>query len=224
MTISESSPGPLEPSDPVDLAAPDTTPDAVNDERIRQLARRQKRMLYVSMSATLLLGLTTTASYIRGRMLEATPAAPAVARARIAEAPRKANPAPPPAPVAEKKSPLAEPEPPKTAPPPAAPVKTATPAQSPVAQPAPLAAIHPILNLIDPRQGEVYLQLAALDRQRSENYLGYLEQNQLHARMAPGPSADLFRIVLGPFPDEAEMLRVKARLDRDSIVNIVRKY
>ena len=206
MTMSEPSPNPLESSNEEALA----TPNAGSEERMQQLARRQKRMLYVSMSATLLLGLTTTASYIRGRMVEATPTAPSVTRPRIATTAKAVNPAPPAVAVAAKRSPLAGPEPPSAA---ALPM-----------QPKAAVVTTATLKLIDPRAGELYLQLAALDLQRSQNYVGYLDQAQLHARIAPGPSKDLYRVVLGPFPNELEMLRTKARLDQDHIECIIRLY
>ena len=121
------------------------------------------------------------------------------------------NPAPPDVAVEAKRSPLAA---------------SAAPSVGGSAMPQPkLAAVTtPTLTLIDPRAGELYLQLAALDLQRSQNYVGYLEQTQLHARIAPGPSKDLYRVVLGPFPNEPEMLRTKARLDQDHIECIIRLY
>jgi cell division septation protein DedD len=78
--------------------------------------------------------------------------------------------------------------------------------------------------LITPRPGETYLQLAALVPRTVLRYLDELRADDLEPCVAPGPTPELLRVLVGPFPDKDSLTKAKAKLDAQKIVWLVRSY
>lgn len=100
---------------------------------------------------------------------------------------------------------------------------TAQPAPEPV-RAAPAAAAPAA-----PAPGETYLQVVAVKRAEAEVVADLLRQKGFHAIVAPVvvdgvAAADLFRALVGPLKDAAEVARTKAQLEEAGFKPIVRKY
>jgi len=80
------------------------------------------------------------------------------------------------------------------------------------------------LTLITPRAGEIYLQLAALVPHTVLRYLDELHAQDLEPCVAPGPTPELLRVLVGPFPDKESLAKAKAKLDAEKMAWIVRAY
>ncbi|HTR37200.1 MAG TPA: SPOR domain-containing protein [Bryobacteraceae bacterium] len=189
--------------------------------------------------ATLGVGLLIAVVYLGGRIVTAkahtAPRAPVVAQ--------KVTPATPPAPVVQaqaqiqakldppsppviesKPSPLTYPQPVQqhdAKPPVTEPAKA-------VAEPKPAqsAASEDLADLptITPQAGERYVQIGALIPKAAHRYLGQLHLAQLKPQIAPGPTPDLVRVVVGPFDDRDVLAAVQAQLDAQGIPNFIRRY
>ncbi len=79
-------------------------------------------------------------------------------------------------------------------------------------------------QLVDPKQGEVYLQLAALGPTATDRYLPRLAEAGIHALVAPGPEASVYRILLGPFADRTALELQQRMLEMQGIEPFARKY
>jgi cell division protein FtsN len=110
--------------------------------------------------------------------------------------------------------PQATPPPPEVAMPP-------KPAPKPLAAAASAAANFTVVN---PVPGEQYLQVAAVSPHMVLIYVDTLKQTNLEAVVAPGPTPDLLRILVGPFSDHDAMLKVKDLLLASGRSPIVRSY
>jgi len=156
-----------------------------------------------------------------------TPAAPAAPPAPVvqAQAQIQAKLDPPSPPVIESKpSPLTYTQPVQqheAKPPVTEPVKA-------VAEPKPAqsAASEDLADLptITPQAGERYVQIGALIPKAAHRYLGQLHLAQLKPHIAPGPTPDLVRVVVGPFDDRDVLAAVQAQLDAQRIPNFIRRY
>jgi cell division septation protein DedD len=207
---------------------------------------RKKPIPLVWIPATLCVGLLIAAVYLGGRIVTAhssaatpvktkpsvTHAAPVVAQATpvvakpepvVAKAEpvvAKAEPVVPAAPVQAKAEPKPEarkPEAPK-------PAKPAAPQQA-KSEPAPLEKVpgEPV-PMIVPKGGERYIQVGALDLERTRRYIGHLREARLEPHVAPGPTPEMLRILIGPFADRDSLASIKTQLDRAGIDNFVREY
>ena len=101
------------------------------------------------------------------------------------------------------------------------PVATAPPVEAPKvsAKPAQTAPRE-----IDPQPGQTYLQLAAYGPRALAAYLATLQEQGLHPSVAPGPSPDVFRILIGPFPNTDALERARVIVQSVGIEPIVRTY
>lgn len=209
------------------------SPQPSIEQVFAKAAERRKRITYLAIPVTIGVGLLVAIIYIGGRMVTAKPHAPApVVTASVPAA------VPAPAPVEPAKV-----DPPKTQPPsPQAPAKPAVEAAKPTldvkkqdapiakvvppATPAPKPAAHKNapLTLITPRAGETYLQLAAFTPRTILTYLDGLRAGGLEPSVAPGPTPDILRVLVGPFPDSEALSKAKARLDAEKIEWIIRAY
>lgn len=198
-------------------------------------AEKRKRITYLAIPVTIGVGLLVAVVYIGGRMVSAKPhaAAPAVASAPVTVPPPPA-PAEPAKVEAPKPSPFV-PDEQKQSPvhkeaaevkKEAVSVAKVTPPSQPVtpAQSKPVVHTDTPLTLITPRAGEVYLQLAALVPHTVLKYLDELRTDNLEPCVAPGPSPELLRVLVGPFPDKDSLSKAKAKLDAEKMVWIVRAY
>ena len=101
------------------------------------------------------------------------------------------------------------------------PATTATPVEAPkvLAKPAKVAPRE-----IDPQPGQTYLQLAAYGPRALAAYLATLQEQGFHPLVAPGPSPDVFRILIGPFPSTDALERARVIVQSVGIEPIVRTY
>jgi hypothetical protein len=115
--------------------------------------------------------------------------------------PAKPAPAPPPVPAA---SVAREPEPPPI-------VLNQEPAPE-----APLFA--------DPRAGSIYIQMGAVEKGVSVIFAEGLRKRGLPAFVAPGPSEKIFRVLIGPLPDQAAYLKAKQTVDEIGLSTFARRF
>ncbi len=78
--------------------------------------------------------------------------------------------------------------------------------------------------MIAPRDGERYIQVGALDLERTRRYVRHLRDARLEPHVAAGPTAEMLRILIGPFADHASLASAKSQLDSAGIPNFVREY
>jgi cell division protein FtsN len=88
----------------------------------------------------------------------------------------------------------------------------------------PTADPTPAWNTVDPKSGELYLQLAAMGPNSTNEYLKMLDAKGIHPRVAPGPSDNLHRLVIGPYPDKAALEKEQQELEAAGIQFIARRY
>jgi cell division septation protein DedD len=160
-------------------------------------------MPLVWIPATLCVGLLIAAIYLGGRILTAS------------HAPAPVQPIQIPAPV---HTPVVVQTP--------APV-AATPAAALAVPSAPPAKVEPSVEqvpTIAPKEGERYIQVGALDLERTRHYIAHLRETKLEPHVAPGPTPELLRVLIGPFADEASLASIKTQLDGAGIPNFIRKY
>lgn len=79
-------------------------------------------------------------------------------------------------------------------------------------------------KMITPKAGEKYLQLAALGMSSTDRYIAELETKGIHASVAPGPTGDVYRVVLGPFADRSALERQRDVLEAADIQSMLRLY
>ena len=70
---------------------------------------------------------------------------------------------------------------------------------------------------------DTYLQIAALDRGMSEVLVEVLRRKGFQAEIASGATEDIFRVVVGPVKDAADLARIKAGLQGAGFTSFVRK-
>ena len=95
-------------------------------------------------------------------------------------------------------------------------------APKPAAKPANVEA--KAFTLVTPQPGERYLQVAAVTPHMVLTYVDTLRRVNLGAVVAPGPTPDLLRILVGPFSDQNSMDQAKAQLEAAGKSPIIRSY
>ena len=71
--------------------------------------------------------------------------------------------------------------------------------------------------------GDTYLQIAAVDRGMSEVLVELLRRKGFQAETALGPTEDIFRVMVGPAKDAAELARLKTDLQAAGFTSFARK-
>lgn len=89
-------------------------------------------------------------------------------------------------------------------------------------EPVPSRPARPIK--LDPRPGETYLQLAAMGPRAMANYLEELAAQGIHPSIGPGPSENIYRVLMGPYANAAELEKAQRTLEGQGIHAIVRTY
>ena len=82
----------------------------------------------------------------------------------------------------------------------------------------------PAWNTVEPQSGDLYLQLATMGPNSTNDYLKTLDAKGIHPRIAPGPSENLHRLLLGPYPDKAALEKEQHELESAGIQFIARRY
>jgi hypothetical protein len=72
-------------------------------------------------------------------------------------------------------------------------------------------------------QDGAYLQVAALDRGMSEDFVELLHRKGFQAEIAHGATEDIFRVIMGPFKDAASLARTQADLQVAGFTSFARK-
>jgi cell division septation protein DedD len=164
----------------------------------------ERPMAPVWIPATLGVGLLLAAVYLGGRILTGHAPLPAPVKTVAVVA---AEPAPSPPPKSE---PVSEPKT-ETLPPPE--------------ETKPVSADQ--LPMIAPQAGERYIQVAAvaaLSVDDTRRYLAQLRRDKLDPHLAPGPSPELLRVLIGPFANQDALEQTQSDLARARIKHFIRKY
>jgi len=159
----------------------------------------KKRIVSLWIPAILGLGLMLAFAYVGVRIVAGKPQAqPVISPAKI-EVPITVPPPPPP--------------------------RQPAPAQPAPAQPAPTPVVHATnFSVITPQPGERFLQVAAVSPHMVLTYVDNLRIANLEAVIAPGPTPDLLRVLVGPFPDRDSLDKAKAQLEAAGKSPIIRSY
>jgi cell division septation protein DedD len=89
---------------------------------------------------------------------------------------------------------------------------------------SPKAADTAGFTVLNPQHGERYLQVAAVSPQMVLTYVDNLKKINFDAVVAPGPSAVLMRILVGPFSDRDALEKTKVQLEAAGKFPIIRTY
>jgi cell division septation protein DedD len=194
----------LEEQDSDSTAAPSTQGTPSKEDA------REKRMAPVWIPATLCLGLLIAAVYLGARILSA--------HSHATSAPVKAMA-------------MAPVQPPLTVETKAAAADVAPAIPSAAVQAASRASLEPApqrkddqVPMIAPQAGQRYLQIGALNLEAARRYVKRLGQANLEPHVAPGPTPELLRVLIGPFADQDSLIRAQNELERAGIENFARKY
>jgi len=76
----------------------------------------------------------------------------------------------------------------------------------------------------NPHAGERYLQIAAFGPRALDGFLKTLEGQGLHPVVAPGPVDNIYRILIGPFPNSAALEETRRLIQAQGIEPILRSY
>lgn len=167
-------------------------------------AQKRAKRVFVGFAATVVVGLAMAGWYLGGRIFAVEKVhAAAMARPLVATpatVPTVANPVPPPLAIAE---------------------PVVVEAQPVAEQPA---DAKPAWNTVNPAAGELYLQLAAMGPNSTNDYLKVLDAKGIHPKVAPGPSENLHRLLIGPYPDKATLEKEQQELEVAGIQFIARRY
>jgi type IV secretory pathway VirB10-like protein len=207
-------------------------------------AAKMRKKVFIQFGALVALGLALAGWYVAYRVFTAQAAQPpAPVEAIVVHTPVPAAPVaittqPTPAPVESKSAevgatntPLAKPvAPPVAAKPvaatPAAPVSAARVAAAPTASSKRKDSVEQPFRRHDasPRSGEKYLQIAAYGPHALDGYLKTLERKGLRPVVAPGPVDNVYRILIGPFPNSAALEDARSSIKASGIEPILRAY
>ena len=76
----------------------------------------------------------------------------------------------------------------------------------------------------DPLPRKTYIQMGAVEKGLAIIFAEGLRRRGLDGFVAPGPNEKLFRVLIGPFPDEAAYKRVKIQVDQIGLNTFPRRY
>lgn len=106
---------------------------------------------------------------------------------------------------------------------PAAPVPVAK-APEKAAAPAPIIPISNEPVFRDPLPGEVFLQMAAVEKGVAGVFAEGLRRMGFPSIVAPGPSERIFRVLIGPVRSEAQMSQIRKSLDAAGLSTFLRRW
>ena len=171
------------------------------------------RIPLMSIPVILAVGLVLATGYVAVRVVQSRPHATAVVVQKRTESAAVNRPIAP-APVqAASQKPAETPLAPEIT----TPAEPADPAVVPSAfsgpkEDTPAAQEGADSGLISPQHGQRYLQIAAISARYSQTFLAEVSRYNVQARVAPGPSDDLVRVVIGPFADRESLMAAKAQI------------
>ncbi len=208
-----------------------------------ELVLGNRQLLSAFFIVVILFALFFTMGYIVGRNSAPSTMAslpPAAATTASAKPPAMASPTTPsepapdaekpadPPPETEKAAPIERaPEPknalpkqaqPKEAPPKAAPPKPVSAKQAPPKPAAPVEAAA-----VESSAGRTYLQVMATGQPQAGAVVETLKRKGFPARLGQGPTATIFRVLVGPYADAAALGKAKSDLENAGFHPIVRR-
>jgi cell division septation protein DedD len=78
---------------------------------------------------------------------------------------------------------------------------------------------------LSPHPGETYVQVGAYSPNYTKSFLAILEKKGFHGVVAQGPSQDVNRVLVGPFPDSSAMQNTHGDLGKAGLTDaFARKY
>jgi cell division septation protein DedD len=78
--------------------------------------------------------------------------------------------------------------------------------------------------VIEPRAGELYIQLGALNQEATNHFVQHLRGKKLEPRVAAGPRPEIMRVLIGPFDNYDAVNQRKAQLQAEGFDTFVRRY
>ena len=103
------------------------------------------------------------------------------------------------------------------------PAETASPAAS-AAQPDRRGDEQSPARFIEPKPGEVFLQVSAVARPEAELLVEVLARKGFRASMAPGPSENVIRVLVGPAAGDTDLTKLRSDLEQAGFKTMVRRY
>lgn len=178
-----------------------------NEEGEYELLLGNRQLLSIFVIVVVLLGIFFAMGYVTGKNSGgSTGASVAAAGSPAPSGPDQSSNKPP------ASGPVATPAPPPAEPPAEAPVEKPVPAETPRA------------SVSEPEPGQTFLQITAVERHDADIMSETLNKRGFHALVAPSPKG-LFRVLVGPTHDAAELARLRTQLEEAGFRNpIVRKY
>lgn len=92
------------------------------------------------------------------------------------------------------------------------------------AAPAPIIPISNEPVFRDPMPGEVFLQMAAVEKGVAGVFAEGLRRMGFPSIVAPGPSERIFRVLIGPVKGEAQMTQIRKSLDAAGLSTFLRRW
>ena len=182
-----------------------------NEEGEFELVLGNKEMLSVLFIVVVLLGVFFAMGYVVGRN-----SAPVDAARKSEPYVRTDAPSPMPERLKEQAAPQQSSE-------------AATPVSGQGTTPPPAAErpraieIAPV-SMAQPQPGQTFLQVSAVAKAEAEILTELLLKKGFRAIVAPGPSDKVYRVLVGPARDTAELGKTKADLEEAGFKSIIRKY
>ena len=201
----------INPEPPVLPGSEDEVPPSSKDAK--------KHLPLIWIPVTLCVGLLLAALYVGSRILTVksrTSAATVHAQTPPTPTPRLETPAP--------VSPTMAPEEQVSEVAAASIAKGNTPVAGPLAKSKNARSGYDWPRWISPERGEKYIQVGAINSQAVPKFLARLRSEKLEPHVAPGPSSNILRVLLGPFPDHDSIVRAKEQLHAAQIDSFVRAY
>ncbi len=79
-------------------------------------------------------------------------------------------------------------------------------------------------GLAQPESGQTYLQVAAVKRADADTLVSALKKKEFSAQVAAGPNETLFRVLVGPVKDSADLNKQRARLKELGFDPIAKRF
>src|SRR5579863_4957650 len=175
------------------LEADASTPETESETAEFEFVLGRRQMASVGLVLTVLVAVFSGVSYTIGKTMSPAPAASAAAV--VVAPPAPVEPVPAPLPVVE---------------------ATIAPAPLPLGTSGgPLFA--------EPVPGAIYLQIGAVEKGVAQLWAEGLRTHGLHAFVASGPNEKIFRILVGPFPDQPAYQAAKKIVDDLTLANFAKR-
>lgn len=80
------------------------------------------------------------------------------------------------------------------------------------------------VSVVDPKPGQIFLQVSAVAKPEAELLVEVLSKKGFQAIVAPGPNDKLFRVLVGPARDDADLGKTRTELEQAGFRPIPRRY